>query len=142
MKKILFISMMFISITSFSQDIITETGDTIVSINSEGIIFNSTDQIVGKILPNGNIQGAQNQLIGMVSGNEFKNSSGTQIAILNVVSNSQVQVKDINNLLLATVYEGVTIVGPNNEFILGSSEPINQISLAAYFFFFHSNSGN
>lgn len=131
-RKTLFALMILMSMTTYSQSIIDSNGDTIASIYSSGIITNGIDQPIGGFLENGEVHNERGDLIGTINGNEFVGPTGVVVGTIDTNN----QVFDMNNSLIGSIENGITILDANNDVKGRASAAIDEKKLAAYFFFF------
>ncbi len=131
-KGILVVISILVTTISYSQYIIDANNDTIGFINPAGIIKDGSNTNLAKLLPNGDIQDDQNNPMGSIDGNNFKDPLGEIIGHIDSTN----KVFDINNDQIGEIEEGIRVIDANHHVIATASSPVDPKKLAAYFFFY------
>jgi len=137
-KQIVLSLALLITMNSYGQQIISAAGDTIVSVNSGGVISNMNNQVYGKILSDGIVLDSQDQQVGSVVGNYIKDNSNVILGNINVIDSNKLEVLDASNNLIGTFQYGVMFMDENNQLLMNITEPIEFKKFAAFYFFFNN----
>lgn len=128
----------FISLNSFSQNIVTPEGDTLVNISSEGLITDfDSGEPVGQIISN-QVLDASGTLLGSINdeGN-ILDASGTLLYKVNNGERNDAIINNNEDETLSSI-EGGSMFYVSGVFTLNASDSIDQKWLACYYYFFYN----
>lgn len=123
------------SILFYAQDIKEVKGRVVANIDSLGIITSFTEEVIGQIKSNGDVMDANDDLIGTIDGDDFKDVNSSVIGSINTSG----EVFDSNDMKIGSIIDELTIKDINNTVIATASEAIDKKWLAAYYFFYFNN---
>lgn len=139
-KLVIIFFALFITSSLHSQDIIIkDPSESIIAFMSiDGEIKNSNGQQIAKVDFSGEVKDASNQLLGIISGNEIKNSSNVLIGKIQHIEHGKINLLDNQDNQICKIEYSSKIYNSNNDLIFTTSDAIIDLYLIAYMIYFYN----
>lgn len=139
-KLVIIFFALFITSSLHSQDIIIkDTSESIIAFMSiDGEIKNSNGQQIAKVDFSGEVKDVSNQLLGVISGNEIKNSSNVLIGKIQHIEHGEINLLDNQDNQICKIEYSSKIYNSNGDLIFTTSDAIIDLYLIAYMIYFYN----